>query len=193
MDESSPLVSDLVLIGGGHAQVHIIKMCGMEPLRTTLSKNGIRVTLIARDVMTPYSGMLPGYIAGHYSFEEIHIDLHRLCSFANVRLIHASANRIVSNNKLGGLVYCDDGRPPLRYDALSIDIGSHPTSVDNENENENENENGITPVKPISGFAKRYNDFVKRLEISAKCYTKQNPFVLLVAGAGAGTYIIRRI
>ena len=194
----SPLVSDLVLIGGGHAQVHIIKMCGMEPLKSLIAHHGIRVTLIARDVMTPYSGMLPGYIAGHYTYEQIHIDLNRLCSFAGVRLIHTAANRIVANGtdtntdsdptgslgRHGGLIYCEDGRPPIRYDALSIDIGSRPSGWGNSAQEINED--GITPVKPIAGFAMRYAKLIEKLQKVATQFTPENPFIFLIVGGGAG-------
>ena len=193
-ETSTPLVSDLVLVGGGHAQVHVIKMCGMEPYRSLISENGIRITLIARDIMTPYSGMLPGYIAGHYTYDQIHIDLNRLCSFAGVRLIHASVTQIVPNANAsprksgGGLIYCDDDRPPIRYDALSIDVGSRPSgwagSV------QEIQEEGVTPVKPISGFAARYAHLVQKLEQLAIKFTKESPFQLLIVGGGAGTFPI---
>jgi selenide,water dikinase len=60
---SIPVFKDVVLIGGGHANVHVIKMLGaVRPLP------GVRVTVVTKDLMTPYSGMIPAYVAGQYEF-----------------------------------------------------------------------------------------------------------------------------
>jgi len=117
MEAGSIPLKDLVLVGGGHAHVHVIKMMGMNPIE------GLRVTLISKDVESPYSGMIPGYIAGYYTREECHIDLGRLCRFANVIIIHAEVVGIDNRRRL---VSCSDQRPPIKYDVLSINIGIVP-------------------------------------------------------------------
>lgn len=108
---------EVVLVGGGHAHAYTIKMLGMS------APWGVRVTLVTRDIDTPYSGMLPGHVAGMYTREECHIDLHRLCSRYGVRFIHSEVCSLDTAKKT---VQLADGRPPLPYDVLSIDIGISP-------------------------------------------------------------------
>jgi len=61
---ASPVIRDLVLVGGGHSHAILLRRFGMNPLP------GLRITLISREIHTPYSGMLPGLIAGFYTFDE---------------------------------------------------------------------------------------------------------------------------
>jgi selenide,water dikinase len=87
MQAAGPVLRDIVLIGGGHSHVVVLRMFAMRPLP------GVRLTLICTDTDTPYSGMLPGYIAGHYSFDEVHIDLRRLAEFAGARYYRDEVDR----------------------------------------------------------------------------------------------------
>jgi selenide,water dikinase len=97
MQQRVAIAQDLVLVVGGHAHVRVLRGFGMRLMP------GACVTLISRDVETPYSGMLPGYVAGHYSFEECHIDLGRLARFAAARLIRDEA---IGLDRAGRFVLC---------------------------------------------------------------------------------------
>ena len=88
-------VRDLVLVGGGHSHIQVLKSFAMNPME------GVRVTLISQEMLTPYSGMVPGYIAGTYKHDQVHVDLGRLSRFASSRLITAQVDGIdLSNNRV---------------------------------------------------------------------------------------------
>lgn len=158
------VVKDLVLIGGGHSHVAVLKKFAMNPIP------GVRLTLIARDVHTPYSGMLPGYVAGHYSFDEAHVDLRPLCRFAEAGLYHDEAVRIdVANNR----VLCAK-RPPVKFDVLSINIGSRPQL-----QNVPGAAQFATPVKPINRFVDKWHALAERV------MSMPGPHRIGIVGAGA--------
>ncbi len=113
MTPAFPQIKDLVLIGGGHTHALVLRMWAMNPLP------GTRLTLINPDPAAPYTGMLPGLIAGHYRREELMIDLVRLARFAGARLILDRATGIDRDARLIHLA----SRPPLPYDLAAIDIG----------------------------------------------------------------------
>ena len=108
-----PIVKDLVLVGGGHAHALVLRMWAMKPVP------GVRVTLINPDPAAPYTGMLPGLIAGHYRRDEMMIDLVRLARFAGARII---LDRVIGIDRDGQQLMLA-ARAPLSYDICSLDIG----------------------------------------------------------------------
>ncbi len=162
---NTPVVKNLVLIGGGHSHLSVLMRFAMKPVA------GLRLTLITRDLHTPYSGMLPGYIAGHYDYDQTHIDLRKLAQFAGARIYHSEAIGLDLDNRL---VLSKD-RPPVPYDLLSVNIGSRPGTLHVPGASE------LTlPVKPIDGFLSRWDELIQRIVGST------GPFHLVVVGGGAG-------
>lgn len=141
----------LVLIGGGHSHVYVLDSFIKRPVPD------LQLTLIARDVMTPYSGMLPGFIAGHYSVEQCHIDLAPMAAQAGARLVHDEAAGI---DLAARQVTCRNG-PPVPYDVLSIDIGSTPNLKPVPGAAE-----FATPVKPVSNLRERWAAVLDRVKSS---------------------------
>jgi selenide,water dikinase len=160
-----PVLRDIVLIGGGHSHVGVLKRFGMQPVP------GVRLTLICTDVHTPYSGMLPGYIAGHYDYDQVHIDLARLAGFAGARLYR---DEVVGIDRAARKVLCRN-RPPVPYDLASINIGSTPQvkAVPGALEH-------AVPVKPIHQFNQRW------LSLLARVRQHVGPTTIAVVGGGAG-------
>lgn len=160
-----PVLRDLVLVGGGHSHVVVLRMLAMQP------EPGLRITLICTDIDTPYSGMLPGYISGHYSFDEVHIDLGRLAAFAGARFIHGEVTGL---DRASQRVHLRD-RPSVPYDLLSINTGSTPNMRQVKGAQAH-----AVPVKPIAQFNQRW------LNLLARVRELHSRFTIAVVGGGAG-------
>ena len=168
-----PIVKDIVLIGGGHAHVAVLKSFGMRPIP------GVRLTLVTRDVETPYSGMLPGLIAGFYTFEETHVDLRPLARFAGARLLH---DRAIGLDLAKRRVLMEQ-HPQLAYDLLSIDIGSTPQAHGVPGALEH-----ATPVKPITALSARWAAILERMRAAGGGPGSPRRFVT-VGGGAAGVEV----
>jgi selenide,water dikinase len=165
MQNTAPVRTDIVLVGGGHAHVHVLTAFAMRP------EPGVRLTLIARDLEMPYSGMLPGLIAGLYTRDEAHIDLVRLCAAAGARLIHAEAIGLDRANTRVLL----EGRPPVAYDLVSLDVGITPAL----GAIAGAAAHGLV-VKPIGSFLAKFDALL------ARCRAPDGPRRIAVIGGGAG-------
>ena len=115
MQPTLPLTRDLLLIGGGHAHALVLRKWGMNPLP------GVRLTVINPGPTAPYTGMLPGHVAGHYSRDDLDIDLVQLARFAGAALIDGAATALDPVAR----VVTVPGRAPIGYDVASIDVGIH--------------------------------------------------------------------
>lgn len=140
-----PLTRDLVLIGGGHTHALVLRKWGMNPLP------GARLTLINPGSTAPYTGMLPGFVAGHYERNDLDIDLVKLARFAGARIIFDSVNFIDLAAKR---VHVSD-RMPIAYDCCSIDVGITSEMPDTEGFDRF----GFA-AKPLGAFADAWSDFL---------------------------------
>ena len=157
---------DIVLLGVGHTNAHVLRMWRMQPIRDA------RLTCVSNFGIATYSGMLPGVLAGDYPAERMEIDLVRLCAANGARFIQGSVNGLdVDNCRL-----LFENRPPLSFDVLSIGIGSVPTF------------NGVEQVDDTVVAVKPMQTFLQRLEsrlLKAKEQHPERPLRVTVVGGGA--------
>lgn len=165
MNRTAPIHTDIVLVGGGHAHVQVLKTFGLRP------EPGVRVTLISRELESLYSGMLPGVVAGLYAPQEAHIDLRRLSAATGTRLIHAEVIGIDRAQKR----LLIEGRPPVAYDIAAIDVGIAPdlAGIDGAAEH-------AIAVKPVGHFLAKFDALRER------CRAPDGPRRIAAIGGGAG-------
>ncbi|MEQ5872913.1 selenide, water dikinase SelD [Sagittula sp. NFXS13] len=140
-----PFTRDLVLIGGGHTHALVLKRWGMSPLP------GTRVTIVNPEATAPYSGMLPGHLAGHYKREALDIDLVKLARFAGARII---IDRAVALDPLARRVSLASGTQ-IGFDTASIDVGVTSGMPDVIGFADH-----AVPAKPLGPFASRWRAFL---------------------------------
>ncbi|MDP4033360.1 MAG: selenide, water dikinase SelD [Pseudorhodobacter sp.] len=157
-----PLTQDLVLIGGGHAHALVLRMWGMQPLP------GVRLSVINPGPVAPYTGMLPGHIAGHYQRDQMMIDLVPLARHAGARVV---LDRVVGIDRSARRVRLAGGRA-IAYDIASVDIGIGSALPELPGFSEH-----AVAAKPLGGYAERWQDFVTR--------ARPTPRVVVI-GAGVG-------
>lgn len=152
----------LVLLGGGHAHVHVLDALAREPLV------GAQVVLVTPFARQMYSGMVPGLVAGHYAAEACAIPLTPLAAAARAELVEASA---VALDARARTVMLSDGRV-AEYDVLSIDTGP----VMDRDAIPGAREHGLF-VRPIEHFVRLFDGL---LDLAA-----QRALDVVVIGGGA--------
>jgi selenide,water dikinase len=159
-----PIEKNVVLVGGGNAHLVFVKRFGMRPMP------GVAVTLVNEAAVIPYSAMVPAHIGGDYSWDEITIDLVRLCQLVKVRFI---AERVTAIEPRTRQVRFAD-RPALTYDVLSLGVGSLPAYPPSTTD-----DGSSLVMRPLNGLLRQLDALEKQLS------SAPGPFHLVVVGGGA--------
>jgi selenide,water dikinase len=155
----------VVLLGVGHTNAHVLRMHSMHPIEDA------DLTCISDHSVATYSGMLPAVLAGQVPRQQMEIDLVRLCSFANARLI---TDQVTGLDHTQRLIHFAQ-RPPIPFDVLSIGIGSVPMMQD-----VTVDAGILLKIKPMQTFLNRLADALTSLSDTVQ----DRPLRIVVVGAG---------
>lgn len=134
----------VVLVGGGHSHALVLNALRDAPLE------GADVTVINPGTTAPYSGMLPGFVAGHYGRDELDIDLAQLAAKVGATLRDA---RVVAMDAAHKTIILDDGSK-IAYDFASFDVG-----ITSQMDQLAGFSDHAVPAKPLADFASRWDAF----------------------------------
>ena len=157
----------MVLVGGGHAHVQVLKAFGESP------PTGCNVTVVVDDPVAMYSGMAPGFVAGQYRREQLEIDVRPLARLANAKVIIARCESVDPQRKLLRL----EGHEPVHYDVASFNIGSTVLGLELPGVREH-----ALATRPLSGLVAGIAELVER----TRAHDRKTPFQVVVVGAGVG-------
>jgi len=157
--------SELVLVGGGHAHVQVLRRWMMAPLAD------VHLTVVVDHHEAVYSGMVPGLVAGQYAAADLTIDVLPLARRAGARCIRAA---VVGIDPVARRLELE-GRPSIAYDVASLDIGSTVRS----HEVVGAGEHGIA-TRPIARFVSE----VEARLLKAPATDSDESLRVVVVGAG---------
>ena len=166
MTPNTPLQKHLILLGAGHAHVHVLSTLATQALV------GVQVTLIAPYPRQMYSGMVPGFVAGHYTLEDCVIPLEPLLENTGIRWLARSATALDATAQT---ITLDDGTV-LPYDWLSVNTGPVQNRPLMEQTLPGVREHGLF-IRPIETFGALWPQVV--------ALAQKRPLRVAVIGAGA--------
>ncbi len=166
-------IKKLLLLGAGHAHVHVLASLAQH------RPADLDVTVLTPFGYQTYSGMTPGFVAGHYTEADCRIALEPLVRAAGARWVQGRCNGIdpvgntVSVSAAGGA----QGLPAsLGFDVLSIDTGAVIDRGRLEADMPGAANHALA-VRPIEAFAQLWPHVME--------LAQQKPVSLAVVGAGA--------
>ncbi|MEO5882171.1 MAG: FAD-dependent oxidoreductase [Caldimonas sp.] len=160
-------MKQLVLVGAGHAHAEVLRDWAEAPVPD------VELVVVSPEPLAPYSGMVPGWLAGAYRYEEIVLDFPALCAAAGARWVVGELDAIDPSRRRLRL---GDGEE-LGYDLLSLNVGStlNPPTAE------------ATPVlsmRPLS----RLRPAVEALLARWTSDDSDRPFTVTAVGGGAAGF-----
>lgn len=154
----------LLLAGAGHAHIVMLRRLRGTPLINA------DITLISEQPQSIYSGMLPGWMAGHYTLEDICIDIAALCKQTGVHLIQQPIVGIEAKSQR--VMTADDNE--YSYEILSLNTGADTdlhwlTNADT---------SSVIAIRPLHSFVNQWLQVLSAAQRSAH-------YQLAIIGAGA--------
>jgi len=159
----------LVLIGAGHAHAEVLAHFARLNASGSLSScRDIELIIISPHRLAPYSGMIPGWLAGRYRWDECCVDFAALAARAGARFIETEVLGLEAGARRFNLASGEQ----LVADVASLNIGSTvaaPPSSDN----------GplIIPMRPLAALRARVENFTR------DC--RRGPVAMVAVGGGA--------
>jgi pyridine nucleotide-disulfide oxidoreductase family protein len=168
----------VILAGAGHAHAQVLQAWRDEPLP------GVELVVVSPHALAPYSGMVPGWLAGTYAYEDIVIDFPALCRQVGARWVAASIERLDADRQC---VHLDNGES-LRYDWLSLNTGSTLTPP------QGDFSARVLSMRPLSQLRTDYDQLLEHWHRSASIH----PFQVTAVGGGAAGFesllaVLRRL
>lgn len=118
-DRPAPTRRRLVLLGGGHAHLHVLRELALRPIP------GVETTVVVAG--ESFSGaMLAGLLQGRYEVEDVRFDLGALAHEARAHLVHSAIERVDATRRVVILPQGDE----LPFDVCSVDVGCDPAATD---------------------------------------------------------------
>ena len=154
----------VVLIGGGHAHVQVLRRWIMRPPQDAVA------TLVVDRAIAVYSGMVPAWVAGEVPRSALEIDVRPLARRAGVSIVVGAVDGVDPHAQRVQIA----GRGSVPYDIASLDVGSTVAALDVPGVREH-----AIPTRPIGAFLDHLERDLLRL-------ADRDQVDLVVVGAGAG-------
>ncbi|BEP29807.1 NAD(P)/FAD-dependent oxidoreductase [Helicovermis profundi] len=156
----------LVLVGGGHSHIYLLKEFGLNP------NSLLNIILVSEYKYQFYSGMSAAYLEGIYSKDEIRFDIEKICKVSKIKFIKNKVVEINANEKY--IMLSDDKK--IEFDIISVNTGSIMYGLDIKGVRDY-----ASVIKPLENLESLREKFISGID------KRKN---ILVAGGGAAGFEI---